>query len=187
MAGLLSTSLWLITYLVGTVKPHHTCTYTRTRTHRHTWSLQHAEPGYRALSHPSFFHHSRWLGLVASVLQPQQTLLSSIQQTNKQTNAKTHNQEWHKTVDLREKDRSPAMRSSAKVNGGSDNSIGTACIQNVSARTLHTGGNIWWHRCVMWEKSRCLPLPSTILHSPECELRSSGPVWLCLSTSMMYQ
>lgn len=119
MAGLLSTSLWLITYLVGTVKPHHACTYTRTRTHRHTLSLQHAEPG-RALFHPSFFSPQQVIG-AGCLCAPATTNLTIFNSTNKQTNAKTHNQEWHKTVDLREKDRSPAMRSSAKVNGGSDN------------------------------------------------------------------
>lgn len=174
----------MITYLVGTVKSHHTCTYTRTRTHRHTWSLQHAEPGYRAFFHPSFCHHSTWLGLVASVLQPEQAILSSIKQTNKQTNAKHTIRNGTKPLICVRKTGRLRWEAAQKLMEGA--TIGTACIQNVSAHTLHTGGIIWWHRCVV-EKSRCLTLPSTILHSPECELRSSGPVWLCLSTSMMYQ
>lgn len=92
MAGLLFISLLLITYLRGTVKPHHM--HTRARAHIDTSDLCSTQRALGVFSPPPHFvtTASDW-SLVVYTHQSEQARLSSVKQKNK-NKTKTQNQQW---------------------------------------------------------------------------------------------
>lgn len=156
MAGLLSISLLLITYLVGTVKPHHA--HTHTSTHRDTCDLCSMQS--LGTGRPHFVTTAGDWRLVVYRHQPVHT--PDYLRLNKQTTNK-HNTKSCVRKKCRLKNEKSKKKKKSEWRGRRNwHSMHWKCERSHPAHWRHHMG----HRCVIREKSRAcltyLPLSSTV-------------------------